>query len=135
MKPPLSRIGPALGRPIAARDRAIYAVLRPSPEEIDVVIKRIGVLKAGIVQSCIMAFFGLLIGLCLLFFGTLLGGLFGAIGDQAGAGLGLGLIGGVGMLIFLPITYAVIGFVAGVVGAAVYNLVAGFVGGIEIEVE
>jgi len=27
------------------------------------------------------------------------------------------------------------GFIAGVIGAAVYNLVAGFVGGIEIEVE
>lgn len=135
MKPALSRIGTALGRAIAARERAIYAVARPLREEIDVVIKRIGVLKAGIVQGCIMALFGLLMGLCFLFFGTLLGGLFGAIGDQTGAGLGLGLLGGVGMVIFLPITYAVIGFVAGAVGAAVYNLVAGFVGGIEIEVE
>lgn len=39
------------------------------------------------------------------------------------------------MVIFLPIMYGVIGFVAGAIGAAVYNLVAGFVGGIEIEVE
>lgn len=99
------------------------------------IIKRIGVLKAGIVQSCVMALFGLLIGLCFLLFGTVLGGLFGAVSDHAGAGLGFGLLGGIGMVIFLPITYAIIGFVAGAIGAAVYNLVAGFVGGIEIEVE
>jgi len=39
------------------------------------------------------------------------------------------------MLIFLPIMYGVIGFIAGAIGAALYNLVAGVVGGIEIEVE
>lgn len=99
------------------------------------IIKRIGVLKAGIVQGCVMALFGLLIGLCFLLFGTVLGGLFGAVSDHPGTGLGLGLLGGVGMVIALPILYAFIGFVAGTIGAAVYNLVAGFVGGIEIEVE
>ena len=99
------------------------------------IIKRIGVLKAAIVQGCVMALFGLLMGLCFLFFGTMLGGLFGAANNQAGAGLGFGLLGGIGMVIFLPIMYGVIGFVAGAIGAAVYNLVAGFVGGIEIEVE
>ena len=42
---------------------------------------------------------------------------------------------GVGFLIIAPIVYTVIGFVTGVIGAFVYNLVAGWIGGIEVEVE
>jgi hypothetical protein len=99
------------------------------------VIKRIGVLKAAIVQACIMGLFGLLFGLCFLFFGTLLGSMLGSAASNAGAGAGLGMLGGIGMVIFLPIMYGVTGFVAGAIGAAIYNLVAGWVGGIELEVE
>jgi hypothetical protein len=97
------------------------------------VIKRIGVLKAGVIQASIMALFGLIIGLCFLLFGTMLAGLTGGSdGTAAGA---LGMLGGIGMVIFLPIMYGVTGSLAGVIGAAVYNLVAGMVGGLEIEVE
>ena len=42
---------------------------------------------------------------------------------------------GLGFAIMAPIFYGVMGFVAGVVGAALYNLAARLVGGIEIEVE
>ena len=98
------------------------------------VIKRIGVLKAGVIQASIMALFGLIIGLCFLLFGTMLAGLTGGSDGTAAAGA-LGMLGGMGMVIFLPIMYGVTGFLAGVIGAAVYNLVAGMVGGLEIEVE
>lgn len=37
--------------------------------------------------------------------------------------------------IAMPIIYAVMGVVGGVIGAALYNLVAGWVGGIEVEIE
>ncbi len=40
-----------------------------------------------------------------------------------------------GMGIFMPIIYAVMGFIFGVIGAAIYNLVARWIGGIEVEVE
>jgi hypothetical protein len=40
-----------------------------------------------------------------------------------------------GMGIFMPIIYGVMGFVFGVLGAAVYNLIARWIGGIEVEVE
>ncbi len=94
------------------------------------VIKRIGVLKAGIFQACFMALLGLVFGLGMLMFGTMLGGLFGA--GHSGMGMmGVGM--GVGMMIFLPIMYGVFGFIAGVIGAAIYNLVASIVGGIEID--
>ena len=35
------------------------------------------------------------------------------------------------MAIVFPIMYAVLGFIFGVIGAAIYNLVAGWTGGIE----
>ena len=93
------------------------------------VIKRINVLKLAIFQGALMAAFGLLAGLFLLVFGSMFSKLGG---DGASA---VGLIGGVGAVIFLPILYGIFGFIGGAIGAFVYNLVAGVVGGIEIEVE
>jgi hypothetical protein len=42
---------------------------------------------------------------------------------------------GVGFIIIFPIIYAVMGFVTGAIGALIYNLVAKWIGGIEVEVE
>ncbi|MGH7959223.1 MAG: DUF3566 domain-containing protein [Opitutaceae bacterium] len=42
---------------------------------------------------------------------------------------------GAGAALFAPILYAVVGFIIGVIGAVIYNLVARWVGGIEVEVE
>ena len=42
---------------------------------------------------------------------------------------------GAGFTIFVPIIYAAMGFVFGIIGAAIYNLAAKWVGGIEVEVE
>ena len=42
---------------------------------------------------------------------------------------------GTGMAIAMPVFYAVMGFLFGVIGAAIYNLVAKMVGGVEVEVE
>ena len=39
------------------------------------------------------------------------------------------------MGILMPVIYGVMGFIGGVIGAAVYNLVARWIGGIELEVE
>jgi hypothetical protein len=40
-----------------------------------------------------------------------------------------------GMGIFMPVIYGVMGFIFDVIGAAIYNLVARWIGGIEVEVE
>jgi len=40
-----------------------------------------------------------------------------------------------GMGLFMPVIYGVMGFIFGVIGAAIYNLVARWIGGIEVEVE
>jgi hypothetical protein len=37
-------------------------------------------------------------------------------------------------VIFLPILYGVLGLVVGAIGAALYNLLAGIIGGVEIDV-
>ena len=92
------------------------------------VIKRIGVLKLAIFQGALMAAFGLLAALFFIAFGSMFAGL---SGQNGGAMMGGGLIG----LILFPILYGIIGFIGGAIAAALYNLVAGIVGGIEIEVE
>jgi len=103
------------------------AILRRGGELM--VIKRVAVLKLAIFQSALMAAFGLIAALIFMLFGAMFSGL---AGHQAAGVMG---IAGIAMLIFLPIMYGVIGFIAGAIGAALYNLVAGVVGGIEIEVE
>ena len=40
-----------------------------------------------------------------------------------------------GFGIFMPVFYGVFGFVFGVISAAIYNLIAHWIGGIEVEVE
>jgi hypothetical protein len=42
---------------------------------------------------------------------------------------------GIGFAIAIPVVYAIIGFVMVLIAAALYNLVAGWVGGIEVEME
>jgi hypothetical protein len=42
---------------------------------------------------------------------------------------------GMGFALSLPLIYGVAGFISGAVGAFLYNIVAGWVGGIEVELE
>ena len=48
---------------------------------------------------------------------------------------GLGATGGIFMVIILPIIYGVVGFVMTLLGAWLYNVMAGLLGGIRIEVQ
>lgn len=93
-----------------------------------VVVKRFGVLQMakimGVLYFLMSAIFFIPAGLFML----LMGGLQGQEGLMGGA------IGGIGMF-FLPVFYGVGGFIGGALLAAIYNVVAGFVGGIEVEVE
>ena len=97
-------------------------------------IKRIAPLPAGKMLAAAYGCMGLIF---LPFFA--LAGMLGAFAqhaqpDQAApAALAGGLL--LGMGIFFPIIYAAMGFIFGVVGAALYNLVARWIGGLEFEVE
>lgn len=37
--------------------------------------------------------------------------------------------------LFMPVIYGIMGFILGVLGSAIYNLIARWIGGIEVEVE
>lgn len=91
-----------------------------------VVIKKIGVMSMAKIHAIVLAVLGLIIG---VFIG-LLGSLFGAaMGGAFPAGMGMAAI------VVMPLSYGLIGFVFGAIGAGVYNIVAGWVGGLEITVD
>jgi hypothetical protein len=91
-------------------------------------IKRIAPLQAGKVLAILYGAMGLIF---LPFFLLMM-----AITSQLpGAQRGIFAFIGVGMALALPVFYACMGFVFGVLGAVIYNLVAQWVGGIEVEVE
>lgn len=90
-------------------------------------LKKIGVLSLAKFEAILMAFIGLILGI----FYAILGTIFGAFTGSAVLGAGLGFLA----IIILPILYAIFGFIAGAIGAFLYNLVAGWIGGIEIEFE
>ena len=96
-----------------------------------VCIKSIDILSAGKMLGVFYAFIGLIIG------GFL--SLFAILGIAAGGGGGDvvvgGLITGVGALIIVPVIYGVLGFIGGIIGSLLYNVVAGMMGGIRFDLE
>ena len=100
-------------------------------------IKRIEPLQAGKMLGVLYAGMGLIF---IPFF--VLAGMLGAFAQHAQhaqnvAGPPPGLMAGMmfGFGIFLPVFYGVFGFIFGIISAAIYNLVARWIGGIEVEVE
>ncbi len=96
------------------------------------ILKRIGPWSCAKVSMVLYAVMGLLIGLVFSFVGLVAGSLGNASDLPAGA---MAALFGVGAVIILPIFYGVIGFISGAIAAWVYNLVAQFVGGVELDFE
>ena len=99
-------------------------------------IRKLGILSVAKMYAAIMLVISLLIsipyGLIIMVFGAALIG----TGERGGMAAGGGsIVAGLAVMIILPIVYSAMGFVFGAIGALLYNLFAGFVGGIEIEVE
>ena len=90
--------------------------------------KRFGILSVAKIAALLYAILGLIAGL----FTALFSALFSAVGGD-GALLGLGL--GFFSIIVFPIFYGVLGFISAVIGVALYNLLARWVGGIQVELE
>jgi hypothetical protein len=91
-------------------------------------IKRIAPLRAGIILAIMYAVLGLVL---IPFFLLAM-----AISSQMPQAQRAGVMAfGAGFAVLIPIFYAVMGFIGGVLGAFVYNLAARWVGGFEVEVE
>src|SRR3712207_7344127 len=97
-------------------------------------IKRVGVLSVAKIFTITMAALGLLIG---LFYGLILMTIGAAQMNMRGgaAGVGFGVVGGFMAMLFIPVFYGAIGFIAGLIYGFLYNFAAGLVGGIELELE
>jgi hypothetical protein len=99
------------------------------------VIKRVDVGSAFKVGLVVYAFLGLFIGLIVAGFSFIAG----SLGSLAGGGIvgprAFGVGFGFGSIIIFPILYGVIGGVVLAIVAALYNLAAGWVGGLRIETE
>jgi hypothetical protein len=100
-------------------------------------IKKLGVMSVAKMYAAMACVISLLIsipyGLFIIVFS-----LIGAAGARGDAGFlvgGGGIVVGILVMIGLPIMYTIMAFIGGCIAALIYNLFAGFVGGIEIEVE
>lgn len=95
-------------------------------------ITRIDPMSAGKVLGALGVLLGLVIGAFVTLAGMLLGGLSAGATDEPGAGF-VGMIFGVGAIVILPIFYGCAMFIGGLLQAFLYNLAAGFTGGIEVD--
>jgi hypothetical protein len=91
------------------------------------VIKRVEPVSAAKISGVLYALMGLLLALLFAAIGSMAGGLAQSALPFAGVG--------VAAIIILPIIYGCIGFIATLIMAALYNVVAGWVGGVEIQAE
>ncbi len=99
-------------------------------------IKRVGVFSYAKITSVTMAAFGVILGVIYgLIFMAVGGAMMAGGGRDANTAGASSLVIGLIMMVAIPIFYAVIGFLAGLLGGVVYNVAARTVGGIELELE
>lgn len=92
------------------------------------ILRRVGVFSIAKVCGVLYALLGFIVGGCLA-----LASVLGAAFSNSEFGPLTGLLFGAGAFIFLPILYGFLGFCATALMAWLYNLVAGMIGGIEVE--
>jgi hypothetical protein len=88
-------------------------------------IKRFSIGQAAKFTGVLYLLFGLLFIPFFLLMGTM------APGGESGFPFGGGTI----LAVTMPVIYGIMGVIGGAIGAALYNLVAGWIGGLEIELE
>jgi hypothetical protein len=101
------------------------------------VIARISPGSAAKVGLVLYAVLGLILGILVALLSLMAGGIAAHLGQNAPPGLSyaFGVGGGLSAIIIMPIVYGIIGAVAFGLSALIYNVVAGWVGGIEIDLK
>jgi hypothetical protein len=94
------------------------------------VIKRIGPVSCAKITGTLYAILGIIVGGIVSLIA-----LAGGFASQESGAAGVGMMLGAGSIIIFPILYGCMGFVATLIGAWLYNVAAGLVGGIEIETQ
>ena len=102
-------------------------------EEDFIILKKIGPLSCGKVSGVLYGFFGLILGVIIAAF-SVIATMFGAAMDAPSSAFG-GLFVGLGSVIILPLFYGALGFIGGFLSALFYNRIAGWIGGVEVELE
>jgi hypothetical protein len=97
-------------------------------------VKRIGPGSAFKVGLVLYGILGLFLGCMMALISMVAGSLTGMAGADASVAKMMGIGMGFGAIIIFPILYGVIGGIFAAIGAAVYNLVAGWVGGLEVDI-
>ena len=105
-------------------------------------VKSVGVLSVGIIWGILSAVGGLIVGLLwagmFSIFTAFTESYSGMYGEPYGMDEAFGplswMLGGLAIIIW-PVLYGVIGFISGIIGAALYNLFAKWVGGIKVELQ
>jgi hypothetical protein len=95
------------------------------------ILQRIGVLSCAKVLGAVYTGVGLIVGFFVSLF-AVLQSMFLAGSDFGSGAAAFGALFGVGAIVILPIVYGVMGFLGGALVAFIYNLVSGFVGGMEL---
>lgn len=90
-----------------------------------VTLRKIGVLSLAKIEAIIMIIIGLIIGI----FSGILSSLLRTTEYATESTFVLGWWA----VIVFPIFYGLIGFIGGAIGALLYNLIAGWVGGVELD--
>ncbi len=107
----------------------------PLEREADaMVIRRIGVMSAAKITGALYAALGLIAGCILATFSMMSAG-FMANAGNSDVPSWIAPIFGIGAIVIAPIFYGVMGLIGGAVAAAIYNLVAGVAGGLDLEVQ
>jgi hypothetical protein len=104
------------------------------------IVKRVAPLSvakvAGIIYAVLGLFFGVFFSMFTLIWRASLSGLSNSgVSNAPGFPPAVGLLFGAGAIVVMPVFYGVMGFVFALIGAALYNVIAGWVGGVELEIQ
>ena len=99
------------------------------------VLKRIGPMSCAKIYGVLCVAIGLFVGIIFAVVTWMTSQLFGPGMESGDVGGGFGFIFGAGAIIALPILYGIVGFILGYLSAVIYNWIANFIGGIELEFE